>query len=119
MRWLAAFIGLYKPAVTDQTVIYSQMLPVSMFVARSFVALTGDSNFENLFMSKCIIMFCVLSVSAVPGSVPMESLQNTPYEEKIFMQWKAPNETNGVITLYEVSQSLLTVLPLTGNLTSL
>lgn len=40
---------------------------------------------------------------AVPGSVPMESLQNTPYEEKIFMQWKAPNETNGVITLYEVS----------------
>ncbi|CAB1446320.1 unnamed protein product [Pleuronectes platessa] len=37
----------------------------------------------------------------VPGSVPMESLQNTPYEEKIFMQWKAPNETNGVITLYE------------------
>uniref|UniRef100_A0A671W9B7 protein-tyrosine-phosphatase n=1 Tax=Sparus aurata TaxID=8175 RepID=A0A671W9B7_SPAAU len=42
----------------------------------------------------------------VPGSVPMESLQNTPYEEKIFMQWKAPNETNGVITLYEVSHSL-------------
>ncbi|KAK1900893.1 Receptor-type tyrosine-protein phosphatase T, partial [Dissostichus eleginoides] len=37
----------------------------------------------------------------VPASVPMESLQNTPYEEKIFMQWKAPNETNGVITLYE------------------
>lgn len=33
----------------------------------------------------------------------MESLQNTPYEEKIFIQWKAPNETNGVITLYEVS----------------
>lgn len=54
-------------------------------------------------MSRGIKMFCVLSVSAVPGSVPMESLQNTPYEEKIFMQWKAPNETNGVITLYEVS----------------
>lgn len=46
--------------------------------------------------------FCSLSVSTVPGSVPMESLQITPYEEKIFMQWKAPNETNGVITLYEV-----------------
>uniref|UniRef100_A0A7N8XJV2 protein-tyrosine-phosphatase n=1 Tax=Mastacembelus armatus TaxID=205130 RepID=A0A7N8XJV2_9TELE len=42
----------------------------------------------------------------VPGSVPMESLQNTPYEEKIFMQWKAPNETNGVITLYEPDHSL-------------
>ncbi|CAL8381272.1 unnamed protein product [Boreogadus saida] len=37
----------------------------------------------------------------VPGSVPVESLQNSPYEEKIFMQWRAPNETNGVITLYE------------------
>lgn len=48
------------------------------------------------------------SVSAVPGSVPMESLQNTPYEEKIYMQWKAPNETNGVITLYEVSQGIFT-----------
>lgn len=45
----------------------------------------------------------MLSVPAVPGSVPVESLQNTPYEEKIFMQWKAPNETNGAITLYEVS----------------
>uniref|UniRef100_A0AAX7T273 protein-tyrosine-phosphatase n=1 Tax=Astatotilapia calliptera TaxID=8154 RepID=A0AAX7T273_ASTCA len=42
----------------------------------------------------------------VPGSVPMESLQNTPYEEKIFMQWKAPNETNGIIKLYEVSERL-------------
>uniref|UniRef100_A0AAY4EXN4 protein-tyrosine-phosphatase n=1 Tax=Denticeps clupeoides TaxID=299321 RepID=A0AAY4EXN4_9TELE len=38
----------------------------------------------------------------VPGPVPMESIQTGPYEEKIFMQWKAPNETNGVITLYEV-----------------
>ena len=59
-------------------------------------------------MSNCISMLCVLSVSAVPGSVPTESLQNTPYEEKIFMQWKAPNETNGAITLYEVSQRLFT-----------
>lgn len=40
---------------------------------------------------------------AVPGSVPKESLQDTPYEDKIFLQWKAPNETNGVITQYEVS----------------
>lgn len=50
----------------------------------------------------------VLVLFAVPGSVPMESLQNTPYEEKIFMQWKAPNETNGVITRYEVSQTVNT-----------
>lgn len=46
----------------------------------------------------------LVCVSAVPASVPKESLQNTPYEEKIFMQWKAPNETNGVITMYEVSK---------------
>lgn len=57
---------------------------------------------EDHIMSKSIpCIFVVLS--AVPGSVPMESLQNTPYEEKIFMQWKTPNETNGAITLYEVS----------------
>ncbi|KAK1796307.1 hypothetical protein P4O66_009372 [Electrophorus voltai] len=37
----------------------------------------------------------------VPGPVPMESIQTGPYEEKIFIQWKAPNETNGIITLYE------------------
>uniref|UniRef100_A0A671SWL3 protein-tyrosine-phosphatase n=1 Tax=Sinocyclocheilus anshuiensis TaxID=1608454 RepID=A0A671SWL3_9TELE len=41
----------------------------------------------------------------VPGPIPMESIQTGPYEEKIFMQWKAPNETNGVITLYEVRKS--------------
>lgn len=57
-------------------------------------------------MPRGFILFCVFSASAVPGSVPMESLQNVPYEEKIFMQWKAPNETNGVITLYEVSHQL-------------
>lgn len=62
-------------------------------------------------------MLCVLCVSAVPGSVPMESLQNTPYEEKIFMQWKAPNETNGVITLYEVSQRLLILITPGGHFT--
>uniref|UniRef100_A0A8C1JIQ6 protein-tyrosine-phosphatase n=1 Tax=Cyprinus carpio TaxID=7962 RepID=A0A8C1JIQ6_CYPCA len=42
----------------------------------------------------------------VPGPIPMESIQTGPYEEKIFMQWKAPNETNGVITLYEVRKSI-------------
>uniref|UniRef100_A0A8C6UHC3 protein-tyrosine-phosphatase n=1 Tax=Neogobius melanostomus TaxID=47308 RepID=A0A8C6UHC3_9GOBI len=43
----------------------------------------------------------------VPGSVPVESLQNTAYEDKIFLQWKAPNETNGVITLYEITYKAL------------
>uniref|UniRef100_A0AAY4EXM4 protein-tyrosine-phosphatase n=1 Tax=Denticeps clupeoides TaxID=299321 RepID=A0AAY4EXM4_9TELE len=47
---------------------------------------------------------------AVPGPVPMESIQTGPYEEKIFMQWKAPNETNGVITLYEITFKALSSL---------
>uniref|UniRef100_A0A7N9AP28 protein-tyrosine-phosphatase n=1 Tax=Mastacembelus armatus TaxID=205130 RepID=A0A7N9AP28_9TELE len=55
---------------------------------------------------------------AVPGSVPMESLQNTPYEEKIFMQWKAPNETNGVITLYEITYKALSSLDPSADLTT-
>ncbi|MBN3272075.1 PTPRT phosphatase, partial [Polyodon spathula] len=38
----------------------------------------------------------------VPGQIPLESIQGGPFEEKIYMQWKAPNETNGIITLYEV-----------------
>uniref|UniRef100_A0A3B4TPH9 protein-tyrosine-phosphatase n=1 Tax=Seriola dumerili TaxID=41447 RepID=A0A3B4TPH9_SERDU len=54
----------------------------------------------------------------VPGSVPMESLQNTPYEEKIFMQWKAPNETNGVITLYEITYKALSSLDPSADLTT-
>ncbi|ELW66789.1 Receptor-type tyrosine-protein phosphatase T [Tupaia chinensis] len=40
----------------------------------------------------------------VPGAVPLESIQGGPFEEKIYIQWKPPNETNGVITLYEVSK---------------
>ncbi|KAM9759318.1 LOW QUALITY PROTEIN: receptor-type tyrosine-protein phosphatase T [Menidia menidia] len=54
----------------------------------------------------------------VPGSVPVESLQNTAYEEKIFMQWKAPNETNGVITLYEITYKALSSLDPSADLTT-
>ncbi|XP_076869891.1 receptor-type tyrosine-protein phosphatase T isoform X5 [Brachyhypopomus gauderio] len=46
----------------------------------------------------------------VPGPVPMESIQTGPYEEKIFIQWKAPNETNGIITLYEITYKALSSL---------
>ncbi|XP_057236866.1 receptor-type tyrosine-protein phosphatase T-like, partial [Malurus melanocephalus] len=38
----------------------------------------------------------------VPGPVPLESIQGGPFEEKIYVQWKPPNETNGIITLYEL-----------------
>uniref|UniRef100_A0A8C2KEH7 protein-tyrosine-phosphatase n=1 Tax=Cyprinus carpio TaxID=7962 RepID=A0A8C2KEH7_CYPCA len=55
---------------------------------------------------------------AVPGPIPMESIQTGPYEEKIFMQWKAPNETNGVITLYEITYKALSSLDPSADLTT-
>ncbi|NXG65248.1 PTPRM phosphatase, partial [Hemiprocne comata] len=38
----------------------------------------------------------------VPSAVPLESIQGTTFEEKIFLQWREPVQTYGVITLYEV-----------------
>ncbi|KAM4772852.1 receptor-type tyrosine-protein phosphatase kappa isoform 2-T2 [Rhinophrynus dorsalis] len=38
----------------------------------------------------------------VPGPVPFTSLKGTPFEDKIFLNWKEPMEPNGVITQYEV-----------------
>uniref|UniRef100_A0A673I9C5 Protein tyrosine phosphatase receptor type T n=1 Tax=Sinocyclocheilus rhinocerous TaxID=307959 RepID=A0A673I9C5_9TELE len=54
----------------------------------------------------------------VPGPIPMESIQTGPYEEKIFMQWKAPNETNGGITLYEITYKALGSLDPSADLTT-
>ncbi|XP_059415738.1 receptor-type tyrosine-protein phosphatase T-like isoform X3 [Carassius carassius] len=54
----------------------------------------------------------------VPGPIPTESIQTGPYEEKIFMQWKAPNETNGVITLYEITYKALSSLDPSADLTT-
>lgn len=39
---------------------------------------------------------------SVPGAVPTESIQGSTFEEKIFLQWREPTQTYGVITLYEV-----------------
>uniref|UniRef100_A0A8C0LIU1 protein-tyrosine-phosphatase n=1 Tax=Canis lupus dingo TaxID=286419 RepID=A0A8C0LIU1_CANLU len=38
----------------------------------------------------------------LPGAVPTESIQGSTFEEKIFLQWREPIQTYGVITLYEV-----------------
>lgn len=38
----------------------------------------------------------------MPGAVPTESIQGSTFEEKIFLQWREPIQTYGVITLYEV-----------------
>lgn len=48
---------------------------------------------------------CFVFFPAVPGPVPLESIQGGPFEEKIYVQWKPPNETNGIITLYEVRRT--------------
>ncbi|XP_061688009.1 receptor-type tyrosine-protein phosphatase T isoform X2 [Syngnathoides biaculeatus] len=54
----------------------------------------------------------------VPGAVPTESLRDTPYDDKIFLQWKAPNETNGVITQYEITYKGLSSLDPSADLTA-
>ncbi|XP_077458410.1 receptor-type tyrosine-protein phosphatase T isoform X6 [Stigmatopora argus] len=52
----------------------------------------------------------------VPGSV--QSIQNTTYDDKIFLQWKAPNETNGVITQYEIAYKGLSSLDPSADLST-
>lgn len=39
----------------------------------------------------------------VPGAVPLDSIQSSTFEEKIFLQWREPAQTYGIITLYEIS----------------
>uniref|UniRef100_A0A8C3TC15 protein-tyrosine-phosphatase n=1 Tax=Chelydra serpentina TaxID=8475 RepID=A0A8C3TC15_CHESE len=41
----------------------------------------------------------------VPSAVPLESIQGSTFEEKIFLQWREPVQTYGVITLYEAVSS--------------
>ncbi|EPY76505.1 receptor-type tyrosine-protein phosphatase kappa isoform b precursor [Camelus ferus] len=38
----------------------------------------------------------------VPGPVPVNSLQGTSFENKIFLNWKEPLDPNGIITQYEI-----------------
>uniref|UniRef100_A0A8D2LVA1 protein-tyrosine-phosphatase n=1 Tax=Varanus komodoensis TaxID=61221 RepID=A0A8D2LVA1_VARKO len=46
----------------------------------------------------------------VPSAVPLESIQGNTYEEKIYLQWREPVQTYGVITLYEVSNIVISDL---------
>ncbi|XP_055415571.1 receptor-type tyrosine-protein phosphatase mu isoform X1 [Bubalus kerabau] len=39
----------------------------------------------------------------LPGAVLTESIQGSTFEEKIFLQWREPIQTYGVITLYEIT----------------
>ncbi|XP_053099866.1 receptor-type tyrosine-protein phosphatase T isoform X4 [Hemicordylus capensis] len=54
----------------------------------------------------------------VPGAVPLESIQGGPFEEKIYVQWKPPNETNGIITLYEITYKAVGSLDPTADLSN-
>ncbi|KAM6378114.1 receptor-type tyrosine-protein phosphatase T isoform 1-T1 [Pluvialis apricaria] len=54
----------------------------------------------------------------VPGPVPLESIQGGPFEEKIYVQWKPPNETNGIITLYEITYKAIGSLDPSADLSS-
>ncbi|XP_063779573.1 receptor-type tyrosine-protein phosphatase mu isoform X11 [Pseudophryne corroboree] len=39
----------------------------------------------------------------LPSAVPLESIQSSTFEEKIFLQWREPAQTYGIITLYDIS----------------
>lgn len=45
---------------------------------------------------------CLWMSPAVPGAVPLESIQGSAYEEKIILKWREPSQTYGIITQYEV-----------------
>lgn len=47
-------------------------------------------------------MYTINFIFAVPGPVPTKSLKGTPFEDKIFLNWKEPMDPNGIITQYEV-----------------
>ncbi|XP_016387974.1 receptor-type tyrosine-protein phosphatase mu-like, partial [Sinocyclocheilus rhinocerous] len=40
---------------------------------------------------------------AVPGEVPLDSIQASVYEDKILLKWREPAQTFGIITQYEIS----------------
>uniref|UniRef100_A0A8C7W6B0 protein-tyrosine-phosphatase n=1 Tax=Oncorhynchus mykiss TaxID=8022 RepID=A0A8C7W6B0_ONCMY len=44
---------------------------------------------------------------AVPGAVPLESIQGSTYEEKIALRWREPVQTYGIIKQYEISYKAL------------
>lgn len=48
------------------------------------------------------VLIIKMYVFVVPGPVPVNSLQGTSFENKIFLNWKEPLDPNGIITQYEV-----------------
>lgn len=44
----------------------------------------------------------------MPGPIPAKSVKGTPFEDKIFLNWKEPVDPNGIITQYEVIIEQLT-----------
>uniref|UniRef100_A0A8C2UEQ1 protein-tyrosine-phosphatase n=1 Tax=Coturnix japonica TaxID=93934 RepID=A0A8C2UEQ1_COTJA len=75
-----------------------------------------DFAIYDLLTQHCLLLYSFLSV--VPGPVPLESIQGGPFEEKIYVQWKPPNETNGIITLYEITYKAVGSLDPSADLSS-
>lgn len=53
-------------------------------------------------MTRSERLLCVWSSPAVPGAIPLESVQGSAYEEKIILKWREPAHTYGIITQFEV-----------------
>ncbi|XP_062853636.1 receptor-type tyrosine-protein phosphatase T isoform X3 [Trichomycterus rosablanca] len=104
----------YQYIYNQQEVVAEELIPTSSHYIlkglRPFVTVRLRMVLANPEGSKESEEIIKQTEEDVPGPVPMESIQTGPYEEKIFMQWKAPNETNGIITLYEVTYKALSSL---------
>uniref|UniRef100_A0A8C2UIA7 protein-tyrosine-phosphatase n=1 Tax=Coturnix japonica TaxID=93934 RepID=A0A8C2UIA7_COTJA len=91
-------------------------LPDGSRAGRSSAAPVLPSCQGSLLTQHCLLLYSFLSV--VPGPVPLESIQGGPFEEKIYVQWKPPNETNGIITLYEITYKAVGSLDPSADLSS-
>uniref|UniRef100_A0A452HK35 protein-tyrosine-phosphatase n=1 Tax=Gopherus agassizii TaxID=38772 RepID=A0A452HK35_9SAUR len=91
-------------------------ISISLDIDKPWIALTAviDGVYHHpmfsLLLSPSLSLSLLLEVLllknsnlfAVPGPVPAKSLKGTPFEDKIFLNWKEPVDPNGIITQYEV-----------------
>uniref|UniRef100_A0A663M5X4 protein-tyrosine-phosphatase n=1 Tax=Athene cunicularia TaxID=194338 RepID=A0A663M5X4_ATHCN len=66
--------------------------------AGEYSEVTGKKRTVLINEELLLKMLCLF-----PSAVPLESIQGSTFEEKIFLQWREPAQTYGVITLYEIT----------------
>lgn len=76
----------------------------------SLLVLIGCSVISLVFLSLEFPIFKTSILFVVPGPIPAKSVKGTPFEDKIFLNWKEPVDPNGIITQYEVIIRHLTSL---------